>query len=549
MFGLRTVLLTVISLAPAALAAQERGGLSPAQVEAWRGDLRVLARELPQRHRNAFARMTRQQWDSAVAQIDAKIPRLQRHQVIVELMRLVAMVHDGHTFLAPDFEERIAFHTLPVQLYDFSDGLFIIAADKTHADLAGARVVKIGSASSPTALKAVAALVSHEGDWWARFRGARYLAIPEVLNSLGLSDDSSSATLVVDQDGRQRSVTLRATMPAAGGGHDDAASGADWVDMKAAGQLPLWQQHPGEPFWFTVLPDKTLYVGYRSVVFFANGQTNEQFFHHAFAAGDSAGVERVVIDIRTNGGGNNFLNRFLVKEIIRRPALDQAERLLVLIGRATFSAAQNLVNELDYYTNATFIGEPTGNAPNQYGDPRRLELPRSGLRVFISSLLWQGHIAADTRVAFTPDVFVEAASVDYRAGKDPVLETALRRATGPTLAQQLAEPAARADTIAVRRVVEQYRTNPENRYRDLESDLNQAGYALLQEAKMEAAVTVFRVNAGLFPSSANAFDSLGESLERAGRREEAVTAYRQALKLNPNFGSSREGLRRLGASP
>jgi hypothetical protein len=97
---------------------------------------------------------------------------------------------------------------------------------------------------------------------------------------------------------------------------------------------------------------------------------------------------RVVLDIRSNGGGNNFLNRFVVKEIIRRPALDQPDRLLVLIGRGVFSAAQNLVNELDCYTNATFVGEPTGNAPNQYGDARRLELPRSKIRVFISSLYW-----------------------------------------------------------------------------------------------------------------------------------------------------------------
>jgi tetratricopeptide (TPR) repeat protein len=257
-----------------------------------------------------------------------------------------------------------------------------------------------------------------------------------------------------------------------------------------------------------------------------------------------------VLDIRVNGGGNNFLNRFLVKEIIRRPNLDRADRLFVLIGRGVFSAAQNLVNELDFYTNATFVGEPTGNAPNQYGDARVLELPRSKLRVFISSLYWQGHSAMDERTWFTPDVFVEATSSDYRAKRDPVLEAALRRASEPSLGQRLALDAERGDSVGVRRTIEAYRTNPENRYRDLENDVNTAGYELLNNRRsMPAAIAVFQLNVTMFPRSANAYDSLGEAYERAEQRDASIAAYRKALELNPGMFSSRDALRRLGATP
>ena len=44
--------------------------------------------------------------------------------------------------------------------------------------------------------------------------------------------------------------------------------------------------------------------------------------------------------------------------------------MFVIIGRRTFSACQNLVNELDNYTNAIFIGEPTAENINFYGDTR-----------------------------------------------------------------------------------------------------------------------------------------------------------------------------------
>ncbi len=539
--------LAVLSVTPGNARSQ---ALTPTEVAAWREDVRTLATELPRRHKNAFARMTREQWDGAVRRLDGRLPQLKRHEVIVEIMRLAALVRDGHTGLNADFEDRTGFHRLPIRLYDFSDGLFIIAADSAHKDLVGARVVRVGRASAAAALDSAARIISHEGANWVRWRAPGMLAIPEVTAALRLSDDPSRTTFTVEQNGRERSVVVAAAGTAAGGGHGPATPN-EFVDMRSVtpGDDPLWLQQPRRAFWFTILPDKTLYINHRAVQFIDGGVLNEVFFRRAFAAGDSAGVQRVVIDIRVNGGGNNFLNRFLVKELIRRPNLDRPDRLFVLIGRGVFSAAQNLVNELDFYTAATFVGEPTGNSPNQYGDARQLELPNSKLRVFVSTLYWQGHVAADEREWFTPEVFVEATSADYRAKRDPVLETALKRGSEPPLSQRLAPDAERGDTTAVRRSVEAHRANPENRYVDVEGDVNAAGYQLLNAGRNAAAIVVFHVNTLLFPNSANTFDSLAEGYERAGQRDAAIATYRKALAMDPGMGSSREGLRRLGVAP
>ncbi len=544
---LGVVALTVLSLTPRNAPAQT---LTPTEVAAWREDVRTLGTELPRRHKNAFAHMTREQWDAAVKRIDTRLPRLKRHEVIVEIMRLAALVRDGHTALNPDFEDRTGFHRLPIRLYDFSDGLIIIAADSAHKDLVGARVVRVGRATAAAALDSAAQIISHEGANWVRWRAPGMLTIPEVTAALRLSDDPSQTTFTVEQSGRERTVVIAAAGTAAGGGHGPVTPN-EFVDMRnvTPGEDPLWLQQPRRLFWFTILPDKTLYINHRAVQFIDGGVLNEVFFRRAFAAGDSVGVERVVIDMRVNGGGNNFLNRFLVKELIRRPQLDRADRLFVLIGRGVFSAAQNLVNELDFYTNATFVGEPTGNSPNQYGDARPLELPNSKLRVFISSLYWQGHVAADERTWFTPDVFVEATSADYRAKRDPVLERALKHASEPPLSQRLTPDAERGDTAAVSRAVEAFRDAPENRYHDVEGDVNGAGYQLLNGRRHAAAIVVFVVNTRLFPQSANTFDSLAEAYERAGQRDAAIAAYRRALAMDPEMGSSREGLRRLGAAP
>jgi len=534
---MRIVLLSMLALVAAPLQSQS--------LEDWRIDLAFLGTELPARHRNAFARMTAAQWDSALVALDARLPSLGRHERIVEFMRIVALVRDGHTAFPP-IDPRLGFHRLPIRLYDFKDGLHIVATDSANAGLAGAKVLLIGRSSAEAAVHAAGRLVSHESPNWARARAADLLGVPEVLAALGLSSDTLSAEFTIEQEGRRRTVRV-----AAAGMLADAVRGPPLpVDAarRSAGETPLYLQQPDDVFWYRVLPDSTLYISYRAVQFFASGMLNEQFFRRAFAAGDTARVVRVVLDIRNNGGGNNFLNRHVVREVIRRPALDNASGCLVIIGRGTFSAAQNLVNELDYMTNCAFVGEPTGNAPNQYGDARPLELPRTKFVVRVSSLLWQSHAAADERAWFQPDVYVEADAADYASNRDVVLAAALTRSKEPTLAARL-EALAAADTARVRSIINGYRYDDENRYANVEGDINAAGYVLLRGGKTGNAVLVFKRNTELYPRSGNAFDSLGEALERAERKDDAIAAYKKALELDPRLVRSRDALARLGANP
>ncbi len=70
-----------------------------------------------------------------------------------------------------------------------------------------------------------------------------------------------------------------------------------------------------------------------------------------------------------------------------------------------------------------------------------------------------------------------------------------------------------------------------------ENELNAAGYVLLKQGFKKEAVTVFRMNANLFPESANIFSSLGEGYLRYGEKEKAVIALEQSIALNkePTF--------------
>src|ERR687884_1184253 len=151
-----TAVIFCLFVAAAPLSAQSSksvaAALTPAEAEKWREDLRVLATEMPLRHRNLFHTVKREEFEAAVKNLNERIPTLTRNQVIVEFMRLVGMIQDGHTSIAGLlWDPKIGFRSYPLSLYFFKDGLFVIAADPEHANAVGAKVLKIGNKSAQEA--------------------------------------------------------------------------------------------------------------------------------------------------------------------------------------------------------------------------------------------------------------------------------------------------------------------------------------------------------------------------------------------------------------
>ncbi|GEM_PF-2224573 len=94
------------------LRAQTSTTLDTADVRRWRDDLAFLRKEMPAHHADLFHQMSPAQFDSALRSIGARLPTMARHQVIVELQKLDAMVGDGHSNVGPWRDSVIAFHTV-----------------------------------------------------------------------------------------------------------------------------------------------------------------------------------------------------------------------------------------------------------------------------------------------------------------------------------------------------------------------------------------------------------------------------------------------------
>lgn len=78
-----------------------------------------------------------------------------------------------------------------------------------------------------------------------------------------------------------------------------------------------------------------------------------------------------------------------------------------------------------------------------------------------------------------------------------------------------------------------------------ENEINIWGYKLIAQKRSEDALELFKLNVVLYPSSANAYDSLGETYVELENYELALKNYQQTFKLDPDNKNAKEMISRL----
>jgi Tfp pilus assembly protein PilF len=82
----------------------------------------------------------------------------------------------------------------------------------------------------------------------------------------------------------------------------------------------------------------------------------------------------------------------------------------------------------------------------------------------------------------------------------------------------------------------------------MESEINRLGYRVMGAGHLEDAMALFELNVAEFPDSWNAYDSLAEAFETAGKPDRALELYRKSLSLNPSSPTGLAAIERLRGS-
>jgi hypothetical protein len=384
-----------------------------------------MAKEMRSTHKNLYHSIPAESFAAMVATLNDRIPSLTRPEVIVEMARIVAAVGDGHTNIYPTRDPKIGFHTLPVQFTFFGNQLYVRAALPEQRALLGARVLRIGILSTDDAYAAAKTMIGHENEGGARYWAQYLLAMPEVLEALHITSRVEDVPLTLDNGHGQEQVVLHPAAPV------EIMSGdistlfyrrQGWLDMRDLSPAPdpLWLRHIDVPFHFEHVGN-LLYVQINQV---SNGpgETMAQFaqrLHNEIAA---TNPDKVAIDLRQNRGGDATLIVPLLRSIIQSESIDRRGHLFGIIGPATFSAAQNLTDALEKFTDILFVGEPTGSKGNTFGDSRKILLPNSGITVRAAIYYWQDWHPMDERDTTTPQIPAPLTMEAYRQKVDPALD-------------------------------------------------------------------------------------------------------------------------------
>lgn len=422
------------------------------QAERNRQDLDLL-RRLPEVERS-FTNQTRSAFNTAMAELSARAPDLDRAGFAMGAARAVALADNGHTSVMALVGGH-GFNALPVRFGWFADGLFVVAARPDQHSLLGAQLVGFEDRSPQQLLDGLRAYVGGPANL-ARELSPNLIASPELLHAAGLAGKAESAALVLRlRDGTQTSQTLAAEpgtpepltrtfwpkrylspVPVP----DDNGS---WEHVLQGVPVPPALTRPDRFFWHDYPGDGSVLYVQINRVRDQDGKSLHGYLADVLAEAKTRRIRNAVVDLRFNPGGDYTQSADFSKQL---PELvPQAGKVLILTSGTTFSAALSTAAMLKYHAGrrGILVGEPMGDRSKFWGEGGNVTLPNSRLAVRyttayhdwedgcglaqVTTCFFLNYVYGTPSGSLAPAIPVAQTFASYAAGEDAVLAEALKQ--------------------------------------------------------------------------------------------------------------------------
>lgn len=413
---------------PAALAAQADPVPAAADTAAdpaanRRADLDFLMTTLAEVHPNIYANTDTAVFDAKRAEIEANLDSMSDFDFAIAVSELVALVGDSHTSanIGASVDQP---HYLPLSVA-WMDGSWVVTQiDAAHADCLGGYLTGINGVPVVTAQERISPMIGGDNEVYARRQLGGLLYVYEILEHYGIADNPEAVELTIRVGSApSRTITVRALSTA-------ETQTVQMASLSAQREtVPATEPDKSKNYFYKPLDDRTLYIQYNAC------QEDEALPMETFTAQvedaiEQNGYDRVLLDLRNNGGGSDGVVIPLLYALDERHTQD-GMALYTLIGDGTFSSA--LINAVELKEiGATLVGTPTGGSVDHFGSVSSFALPHSGIRITHSNkFIDLGALlkaAAPYGVeSLPPDITAGQTRDDYVAGRDTAVETILAR--------------------------------------------------------------------------------------------------------------------------
>jgi hypothetical protein len=418
-----------------------RQRLTPAQ---WREDLQFAVDTFLARDRS-FSSEARQQFRNAIAEIQKTVDGKTDDQIIVEFAKAVALAKNAHTRLYL-LRNRSELRRYPIRVWWFADGLYVVRATPEYSQLLGAKISRIGGRAIENLRQAVDPLFAGNASWHT-YMSAYTLTSPDVLIGLGLIGSKGEAEITFTNRQGKKVKSLLEPLPL----HRSDQPTESWWDLcptrprddgswvsalsNDAARLPLYLQNTERQYWSQYLPNGRLfYIQFNRATNAPTGESLAEFGKRALAELQSGAVDKIVVDLRFNTGGDLTIGRPFIERLAAF-AKERKTKVYVITGRATFSAGLFHALQLRQEVNAILVGEPVGDELDFWSEGGNLLTPNSRLSLHyadrfhnMSSVArpeFGQYLVTDTDLSITkamPDILVRISARDYFAERDPALQ-------------------------------------------------------------------------------------------------------------------------------
>ena len=518
-------------------------------VPEWRQDIDILTQKIEQYHPAPWAKISREAFLGKAEEIKANLQGWDNEKIVIEAMKLVVMLQDGHTevFLNNQDSFNVWF---PIRIEKFHDGIFITATDTKNSGLLGAKVLKIGKQDADSSYRLVGTIIASDSCHGISRLATNYLSNAVILRTLGIIDSKKRLPLeVLLQDGVKKNVSVKSaewymrhkwaynkkTVPT---NNETKTIFDDKFDT-----LPLYLSRvipTRDPYWFEYIPDdKMIYLQYNNVTDWDKEPFGD-FTERLFKTYDEhiAEIDKFVIDIRFNEGGNGYLLLpFVHGFILRRDSFNRG-KLHIITGSNTFSAASNFIGQMLKNTSAITVGDIAAGPLNWYSDTIKFILPNSSLIVNISAMFWQEGHATDTRGYYPPDYYIPTTFKDYFSCTDPVLE-AIKNNEVTSLKDILFNEGVDKFVSEFHRR-EKVNGPAEAWFPYTSFDLTLYAFmTLVPTGKIDETLEISRLSTVLYPEDIWALYLMAMMNEAKGELKEALDCYDKLIAIDPYYAEVR----------
>ena len=371
-------------------------------------DINFFRKQLTDKHKNPFHNITKEEFDANVDALISKVGELTNKQVFAEMNKIIASIGDAHTGM--NYWDGFSY---PLEFYCFNDGIYVIDADKNLEDILYAKVIKINGMDIDIITGELKTLISYENEYWAMERLPDYLMFPVYMYGLGVIPDEEKTEFEFENlNGEiiKKEIDILAY-----------GEKADFIGTTGKERnVYKFDQQNEDFYWYEYInDDKILYFKYN--VCSNMGKVDFKYFNDVmFEFIKNYDIEKFVIDLRHNSGGNSaIINPFLSS--IQKLASDNPQmEIYVITGRQTFSSGVMAVMDIKERVPVVLVGEGTGGSPNSYGEVKSFELPNSKIPVYYSVKYFK--MTNDGADTILPDINIEPEIHDYINNNDLVME-------------------------------------------------------------------------------------------------------------------------------